>query len=286
MKKIMLLALLCLLLTGRTVLANTHSTNNKPNDITTELTAPNDEYGEPRTYKVRLGNSKDQKVIVSMFNSEVIVIGHNSDEVVIETANYNPPPKQAEGLKPLYNQTEDNTQLGLGANKEGNTLKITQATRHGSKYTIRVPKNTAVTYRETSWNGGNFNLSDVDGEIEIKLNNGSATLTNVSGPVVANATNGFLKIKFSRVEQNKPSAISSINGDVDITLPVNTKASLKLRSINGEIYTDFDLNLKKDTKTDLPKIAGGNNIDGQINGGGVEMSINTINNNIFIRKNK
>jgi hypothetical protein len=283
MKKIMLLAPLCLLLTAQLVSSHTLPFTGEyapgPAAATTEVV-------ELRTFKIKLGNSKDQKVIISMLNSEVNIIGHNSDEVVIETSSFNPPPKQAEGLKPLYNQTEDNSQLGLGVNKEGNTLKIAQASRQGSKYTIRVPKNVAVTYQEKSWQGAHFNLSDVDGEVEIKLNNASATLTNISGPVVANATNGQLKIKFSQVNQKKPSAISSINGGVDITLPSNTKANFKLKSIQGEIYTDFDLNQKKDTKSDLPRIGGGNNIDGQINGGGVDISINTINSDIFIRKSK
>jgi hypothetical protein len=286
MKKIMLLALLCLFLTGQKVQSKMLRLHKEYLAKPVEPTADDDAIFELRTYKIRLGNSKNQKVIISMFNSSVNITGHNSDEVIITTENFNPPPKQAEGLKPLYNATEDNTQLGLGVNKDGNTLNITQATRHGSKYTIKVPKNVAVIYHEINWQGGNFMLSDVDGEIEIKLNNGSATLTNVSGPIVANTTNGLLKVKFSKLDQDKPSAISSINGNVDITLPTNTKANLKLKSINGEIYTDFDLKIKQDTKSDLPRIAGGNNIDGQINGGGVEMSINTINNNIFIRKNK
>jgi Putative adhesin len=286
MKKIVLLASACLLLTAPTLQAKTFNINLGPFDQEAGRVADDYEAGELRTFKIKLGNSKDQKVVISMFNSGVTVIGHNSDEVVIETANFSPPPKQAEGLRPLYNKTEDNTQLGLGVNKDGNNLTIAQASRHGSKYTIRVPKNVAVTYREVAYQGDNFTLSDVNGEIEIKLLNGSATLTNISGPVVANTTNGHLKIRFAKVDQSKPSAISSINGDVDITLPTNTKANFKLKSINGEIYTDFDLNMKKDTKSDLPKIGGGNNIDGQINGGGVDMSIQTINNDIFIRKSK
>ena len=287
MKKIMLLALACLVLTTQ---AQSNPINDPLQNLAINLVTgegDNDtETVELRTYKVKLGNSKGNQVVISMNSSAVEVIGHNSDEVIIQTSNYTPPPQQAEGLKSLYNQVEDNTQLGLGVTKENNILRITKASRQGGSYTIRVPKNVSVVYRESNWNGQNFALADVDGEIEIKLNNGSATLTNVSGPVVANTTNGTLKIKFTALDQNKPSSISSINGNVDITMPASTKANLNLRSINGEIYTDFDLNLKKEDKSGLPRIAGGNTIDGKINGGGVDMSVNTINNNIFIRKSK
>jgi hypothetical protein len=298
MKKIVILASACLLLTAniaaqaQTVNERTDKDKAAKNKESRNVIVNNndddekEEEGQLRTYKTKLGTGKDKQVLIQMFGSEVRVVGHSSDEVVIETKNYSAPPARAQGLKPLYNQAEDNTNLGLSVTKDNNILKITKASRQGGHYTIRVPRNASVIYRETNWNGGNFTLSDVDGEVEIKLNNASATLTNVSGPVVANTTNGSINIKFSRLDQGKPSALSTINGAIDITLPAATKADFKLKSIQGEIYTDFDLNLPRDTKSDLPKVAGGNTIAGKVNGGGVEMNIRTINSDIFIRKNK
>ncbi|PIQ21243.1 MAG: hypothetical protein COW65_10265 [Cytophagales bacterium CG18_big_fil_WC_8_21_14_2_50_42_9] len=244
------------------------------------------ESGEYHVYKIKLGNSKDRQVIINMANSGVQVTGHNSDEVIIETNTYKAPPARAEGLKSLYNQVEDNTGLGLGVEKENNTLKITKASREGGQYTIKIPRNASVVYRESTWTGSDFNLKDVAGEIEVKLNNASANLINVTGPVVVNTTNGKINIKFSSLNQNKPSAISTINGSIDLTLPANTQANFKLRSIQGEIYSDFDMNLKKETKGDIPMIGGGNTIEGKTNGGGVEMSVYTINSEIYIRKSK
>ncbi|WP_192822873.1 DUF4097 family beta strand repeat-containing protein [Rufibacter sp. LB8] len=244
--------------------------------------------GEAKTFKMKLGGGKDKQVRIFMYNSHVQVLGHSGDDVIIEgrgTAAAGDAAR-AEGLKPLYNTLEDNTGMGLSAVKENNTLTITKASRAGGRYIIRVPKNASVQYKETNWTGGNLTMADLDGEIEVKLNNASATLNNVSGPVVANTTNGTLDVKFSSLDQSKPNAISTVNGKIDITLPANTKANFKLKSLMGEIYTDFDMNLKKEAKSDLPMIGGGNNIDGKTNGGGVEMSIQTINSDIFIRKKK
>ena len=58
---------------------------------------------------------------------------------------------------------------------------------------------------------------------------------------------------------------------------------MKLRSINGEMYTDFDLG-SKSNKDGLSKVGGGTNIEGTTNGGGVEVQLNTISSNIYIRK--
>ncbi|RNI23742.1 hypothetical protein EFB08_18930 [Rufibacter latericius] len=242
----------------------------------------------PRTYKVKLGNGKDARVQLSMFSSDVKIVGHSGDEVIIETRDYSAPPKRAEGLKPLYNQVEDNTNLGLSVTKNSNTLSITKASRIDAEYTIRVPRNAAVVYKETNWQGGDVSIADMNGEIELKLNNSEATLTNVSGPVIANNTSGTIKVIFSSLDQSKPSAISTVSGDIDITLPAKDKANFKLKSMQGEIYTDFDIemNRKKGNDEELALLGGGGDIAGKVNGGGVEMSIQTITSDIFIRKRK
>ena len=241
--------------------------------------------GERREYKTKLGNAPDRQVRIVMASSEVKIIGHNSDEVVVETNSFKAPPARAQGLKALYNSAEDNTGTGLSVTREGNVLNIVKAQRGDGKYIIRVPRKAAVSYTEANWNGGDFELADMDGQIELKLNNSRAELNNISGPVVANSTNGGIQVKFKSLNPNKPSSISVVNGEVDVTLPANSKANWKLRSINGEVYTDFDMALPK-AKTDLQKIAGTNTVEGKTNGGGVEMNIYTINSDIFIRKSK
>lgn len=297
MKKVVLLASVCLMLTSKamctpTVLAQSSSLEKDGGPIATvysgdrgqeEATA---KQNKPLTHRVKLGNSKDSRVIITMFNSGVQVVGHNSDEVIIEADGYEAPPERAKGLKPLYNQMEDNTGFGLAVTKENNTLRISKASRQNGKYVIRVPKNAAVVYEETNWTGDDVSVADTNGEIELKLTNSNANLTNISGPVIANTTAGDIIVKFSSLNQTKPSAISSVAGAVDVTLPANTKTNLKLKSMQGEIYSDFDMNLAKNTKGGLPKVAGGHTIEGTTNGGGVEMSLYTITGDMFIRKSK
>ncbi|SIT88522.1 DUF4097 family beta strand repeat-containing protein [Pontibacter indicus] len=285
MKRLTLVAVACLLLSAAP--ASAHE-GNEAHTITAPGSGESAEryQDKPLVYKNKLGNKKGNKVVILMHNSDVKVVGHNSDEVVIEAASYQAPPARAAGLKPLYNQAEDNTGMGLSVAKEGNTLTVTKASRQDGKYTIRVPKNASVVYEETNWMGGDLSLADVEGEIELKLNNGNATLTNITGPVVANATSSDMVIKFSSLNQSKPSAISTVAGTVDIHLPANTKANFNLKTIQGEIYSDFDMNIARDSKSNLPRVSGGNNIDGKTNGGGVEMNLYTISGDMYIRKSK
>ncbi len=148
-----------------------------------------------------------------------------------------------------------------------------------------MPKKVAILFRQINWRNGAVTISNMDGDLEVRTTNSPITLKSVTGPVVANTTNGEVNVFFTNLSQEKPTSITTISGAVDVTLPANAKANMKLRSINGEMYTDFDLGLKS-TKEGLSRVGGGNHIEGTANGGGVEIQLNTISSNIYIRKQK
>ena len=52
----------------------------------------------------------------------------------------------------------------------------------------------------------------------------------------------------AKLSQDKITSINS-DGELEVILPANTKANLKLNSARGNVYTDFDLK-KAEPKTD------------------------------------
>ena len=240
---------------------------------------------QAQEYKTKLANTKEQKVTIEINAGNVRIEGHNSDDVIIQASSTYEVPPEAKGLKPLYNTAVENTGIGLAVTSESGGLHIEKAVRKPINYTIRLPRKVAVLYQETDWQRSGLTISNMDGDLELRTNNSFIDLTNVTGPVVANQINGGVKIVYTTLSQAKPTAITTINGSIDVTLPTNTKANMKLRTINGEMYTDFDLGVKSQ-KDGLSKVGGGNNIEGTTNGGGVEMQLHTINSNIYIRKQK
>lgn len=292
MKKTGILAAVCLIIVVNTGVVVAHLSPDYPSESNSaSILQPGtkDMATNPgtqaRTYKTKLGNNKDNQVQIEVYRSKVEVVGHNSDEVIIEASNYEVP-KRAQGLRSLFSEAEDNTELGLAVIKDKNILRIVQASRRGGEYTIKVPKNVTIVYHESSPHGGKLALSETTGEIDLELHHASATLTNITGPVNANTIHGHLDITFAELNQAKSSSIKSVHGPVDITLPGNTKADLELEANHGEIYTDFDISRPSDSKNGLPKIAGGSTIKGKTNNGGVGMSISAVHSNIYIRKQK
>lgn len=236
-------------------------------------------------YKVKLPGGKDRKIIIEMDAGDLKIDGVDSDEIIFKGNGFEAPPEQAKGLKALYNTAVDNTGIGLSVTNQNGTLKVEKASRKHVNYAIKVPKNAAIFFEQTNWNRTNITISNVEGDLEIKTNNGKIELTNVTGPVVANSTAGDIKVVYSSLNQAKPSAISVISGAIDVTLPANAKANLNMRSITGEMYTDFDLG-QKTSKEGLAKVGGGHTIDATANGGGVEIQLKTISSNIYLRKQK
>jgi hypothetical protein len=81
-----------------------------------------------------------------------------------------------------------------------------------------------------------------------------------------------------------------LNGQIDVTLPATAKANLRMRSDNGEIITNFDVQVRQ-TPTPTPQRRGNQtriqvneSIVGAINGGGPEFELRTFNGNVILRR--
>ncbi|OGD20926.1 MAG: hypothetical protein A2W03_07380 [Candidatus Aminicenantes bacterium RBG_16_63_16] len=182
---------------------------------------------------------------------------------------------------------------GLTVEEDDNHVTVEiESFRRAYDLVIKVPAGSSLNLETT--NMGEIRVENVTGEVEVENMNGPITLQNVSGTVVASTTNGDIEAVLARVAPDKPMSFATFNGDVDVTLPPDAKASLRLKSQEGDVYSDFDLALKTaPVKTEESGKSTGRfrvSIEraalGAINGGGVEMKLETYNGNIYIRKKK
>ena len=89
-------------------------------------------------------------------------------------------------------------------------------------------------------------------------------------------------------------AFTSLNGTVDVTLPPTTRANLRMRSDNGDVYSDFDVQLaasapmvqENRSGNGRYRISRNRSIVGAINGGGPEFELRTFNSNVYVRKGR
>ena len=88
-----------------------------------------------------------------------------------------------------------------------------------------------------------------------------------------------------------PMSYNTYNGEVDLTLPEDTKANFKMKSDRGEIFSGFEMQLepskpetRADSKSGVYKVKVNEWVKGKINGGGPEITIKTYNGDVYIRK--
>jgi len=178
----------------------------------------------------------------------------------------------------------------LEASENSNYVKISSGSWNNEiDLEIEVPSGIDL-YADT-YNDGELVISGVQGELELKNYNGEITALDISGSVIATTYNGDIKVTFEKMTDGVPMSYVTYNGNVDLTFPATAKASLKMKTQQGEIYTGFDMKVNssglvqnKDGRSGTYKVSIDEWKRGDINGGGPEFTMKTNNGDIYIRK--
>jgi len=180
---------------------------------------------------------------------------------------------------------------GFRVEEEHNEMTIgSDSPNRAIDFEIQVPTRTNLEL--STVNGGNIVVDAVEGDLEVTNVNGSITLTGVSGSVVANTVNGKLVATLRQLTAQKAMAFTALNGNVDVTLPASTRATFKLRSDQGDVFTDFEMQVRSTPPAvqDTQRRGGRFQIEvnkaiyGTVNGGGPEFEVRTFNGNVYVRK--
>jgi hypothetical protein len=87
--------------------------------------------------------------------------------------------------------------------------------------------------------------------VDIDNMNGEVKLEGLVGGAVIATMNGEVRAVYAKAPQ-KPISVTSMNGEIDLRLPADTKANVRMQTHNGSILTDFSEDALK-TKTESGK---------------------------------
>lgn len=250
-------------------------------DLKEQLTVPLSDPGKPGTLKVHL------------IRGSIRVTGYTGNQVVIDatTKQSDKPEKPRENVEGMK-RISKNGAMDISVTEENNVVNVSSKLFNSHmELNIKVPMKFSLNVGTI--NEGDVLIENVDGVLEITNVNGDIRLTNISGSAVANTVNGLLKVNFKTVDTKSPMAFSTLNGNVDVTLPPTAKFDVKIKSDQGEIYSDFDVDVDKGVqqatkiaKDGMYKVSIEDWVKGKVNGGGSEIMMKNMNGNIFLRKAK
>lgn len=216
--------------------------------------------------------------------NHVAIEGTTGNEIIfISKDNNREDDDRAKGLRAISSGgLEDNTGLGLSVVDKGSVIEVRQLKKmDGPNITIKVPKGVTVSFEHDSPHGSDVEFKNVEGEIQVSAVHNSIILTNPTGPVNIKTIHGDIDASFTSV--SKTISLNSIHGHVDLAIPETAKAALKLGTTYGEIFVDPDFKIDVEQANDLVKYSS-DNVKGKINGGGVEVSLSSTHNNVYLRK--
>ena len=240
--------------------------------------------------------SKPAWVTAAVHEGSITVTGYNGKTIIVEARakeeTNKRKSKKKEKAKGMF--LVRNYRTGLSVTEDNNRVAI-NIPPHSDEVAlaIKVPYKTSLKLK--ALDDGYIKVEKVEGDLDVSHHDGPLILTNVSGTVVAHSHDGDITVSFEKVNLDKPMSFTTFDGDIDVTFPGNAKFNLKMKTQDGEIYSDFQLKMqsppsgpdkKAEKKKDKYHVKFDRTIYALLNGGGEEIQFNTFDGDIYIRKKK
>jgi hypothetical protein len=147
---------------------------------------------------------------------------------------------------------------------------------------VQVPRTARLVVSAVS---GDIRVGSTTGDFEINDVNGGIKMSDVAGAGDVHTVNGPVTVSFSSNPRG-PCSFKSINGQLEVYFQPGLSADLLFQTMNGGIYTDFDVTAR------ATAAAQGEQRDGKfiyrskgphgarVGQGGPELSFNTLNGSI------
>lgn len=153
-------------------------------------------------------------------------------------------------------------------------------------FEIRAPRAATLWLRTVSQ--GEIRVDGLDGEFDIENVIGGIELANMAGLGHAKTVNGPVRAHFRENPKGKTS-FGSINGEIDLVFRPGLSADLRLKTFNGNIYSDFMVDalparaIRTERQGGKTIFRGDRYTGARIGAGGPEILIDGFNGDIRIR---
>ena len=243
---------------------------------------------QPETINVPLSRpGEPMSMSIDILSARIEVIGEERKDVALTVTLSG---GRRKIVMPSGTKTLSGGGSGLEISERDNRVSIeSEGGPNPMTIVVRVPRRADLNLSTT--NNGDIMVRNVVGDLQLENINGPITATNITGSVIAETVNTPITVGLTAVAAGGATSLSTLNGDVTLTLPANAKAELHLDSARGEIVSDFELDVKP-SKPVIERTQGRGGVSvrmedvivATVNGGGPAIRVKTLNGGIKIAK--
>lgn len=224
---------------------------------------------------------------ISILSARIEVIGEEREDAVFEVT-------VGEGTRkiitPSGTQSLPAAAFSLEVEEKDNRISVDTDWRAKKVNLVaRVPRQANMAL--STVNDGEIIVSNITGKLVLENVNGPITATNINGSVIAEAINEDINVSLTGVDTSEAMSFSSVNGSLNIGLPADAGVELHIDSSEGEIYSDFEVEVRP-TKPEVFREEGSRGVEvrvksvivADINGGGTVIKLKTLNGDINLTR--
>jgi DUF4097 and DUF4098 domain-containing protein YvlB len=160
------------------------------------------------------------------------------------------------------------------------------------RFEVEVPRAMRLRYDEISTASGNVRVSDITGRLgarsasgNVKIENvmgnveaesasGDVTVENITGEVSAETASGNVAVRIKQLTGEGDMRYYSASGNVEVAVPADINADVRLSTKSGNVKTDFPLEVKK------REFGPGETAEGKLGSGGRQLRLSTASGNV------
>ena len=194
--------------------------------------------------RYEIENQPDELIIAVHFrNGELNIVTHDKDEIILEgedvKSDHDPVKARRDGLISIRHLAVRQALKGIKISETDNIIHLERPFQADEDIRITIPARASLIVDQHL--NGDITIDGVSGSLEIKTIDGDTDLLNISGPVVINSIDGDIKLVFADSEIPGNSILTSVDGDIDIYVEEDTGLYLSLKTMEGDILSDMDI---------------------------------------------
>jgi len=142
------------------------------------------------------------------------------------------------------------------------------------EYTLTVPRMARLD--EINLINGSLDVAGVSGEVRANCINGRLEARDLGGRAQLSTINGRLDARFNQLAGHDVE-LNSVNGEVELTIPSDSKAEVEASTVSGGINNDFGLHVNHHHFV-------GHDLRGELGRGGAHIRLENVNGRIEIHR--